>query len=427
MNSACDTTCESSGVKDVSALRSTACASTQTQTRLALRASSGAVMQANKPPRHQRPSTLKEAGPGEDSIRFAPSGGGSNSEVATVSRTSTKHKRSKTAEIANMIWRFLEHPDNRPMCKAFHVSWGILITISVAGAIGADMALPLVMTKILAVFEVVCTTLFTTELLVKLVVCPHRVPFLKSMYTVIDIIVICQGFMKQFLRTDRSPFLSLVSTLSPILRLLKIARHSSGWHLLLISMRRCREPLLIPLYLMMLMVTFSGSLLYWVEINLPDEGVDPVFISIPHAMWFTVVTISTVGYGDIYPKSDAGKVVGAFLIVAGVGYLAMPLAIIGQQFGDVWKERRLLMVLEKMKKFMGGVIDVEMLEAMFHEYDSGNGEISFNQFEEVVESLQMGLTRRDVREIFSAVDADGSGAICFPEFEEFITADRDSS
>ncbi len=49
--------------------------------------------------------------------------------------------------------------------------------------------------------------------------------------------------------------------------------------------------------------------------------------------------------GDIYPRSDWGKVIGAFVIVSGVGYLAMPLAIIGSQFGEVWKDRAILLVL----------------------------------------------------------------------------------
>lgn len=323
------------------------------------------------------------------------------------------------------IWRFLEQPDTSPLCRAFHACWGLVIAASVGGAIALDMALPAGTMAVLFCLEVICTSLFTIELVVKLLCCPRRLAFMRSMYTVVDVAVIAQGFIAIFAGSSRSPVLSLLSTLAPILRLLKIARHSSGWRLLIISMRRCREPLLIPLYFGLLMVTFAGSLLYWVEnSSLGDH--QKAFLSVPHAMWFVVVTISTVGYGDIYPKSYAGKFIGAILIVAGVGYLAMPLAIIGQQFGDVWKERRVLLALGKFRATMGEV-SLDMFKAAFTKHENDAGEIYFEQFEQVVDALDLGISRLEAREVFCAVDANCRGSFCFPEFEDFLFAYREPS
>ncbi len=79
------------------------------------------------------------------------------------------------------------------------------------------------------------------------------------------------------------------------------------------------------------------------------------------------------------------------MIIAGVGYLAMPLAIIGSQFGETWKQRRILLTVEKMKYAMGGNVDIDQLREVFHECSDGTEEISFDQFMMITESLDMGF------------------------------------
>jgi len=167
-----------------------------------------------------------------------------------------------------------------------------------------------------------------------------------SPYFFIDMFVIAAGLLLNSGETGTNKYILLVQSLSPFLLMLMVAHRSSKRTLIVIAIQRCAEPLLLPIFLLSMLVTFSGYLVYWIEASFPDCNVDfrgaggssqyPAFLSIPQAMWFVIVTMSTVGYGDVYPKSDAGKAVAVFVILAGIGYMAMPLAIIGGQFTGVW-------------------------------------------------------------------------------------------
>lgn len=87
--------------------------------------------------------------------------------------------------------------------------------------------------------------------------------------------------------------------------------------------------MMIPLYLLVLVVGFAGSVLYWLENSFASSLETKAYLSLPHAMWFAVATISTGGFGDVATKTDAGKFVTLFLMTTGVGYMAMPIAVIG--------------------------------------------------------------------------------------------------
>ena len=80
-----------------------------------------------------------------------------------------------------------------------------------------------------------------------------------------------------------------------------------------------------------------AGVIFWIEdVARIDADVPSPFDYVPHAMWFTLVTVSTVGYGDVTPATPAGKAWASLLILFGVGDTAMPLAIIGGQFREVW-------------------------------------------------------------------------------------------
>ena len=76
---------------------------------------------------------------------------------------------------------------------------------------------------------------------------------------------------------------------------------------------------------------------------LPD-GYELVFASIPEAIWFMVVTMTTVGYGDVSPTSTVGKIIASMGAVFGVLFLAMPLAIVGENFTSIWGDKEKVLV-----------------------------------------------------------------------------------
>lgn len=327
------------------------------------------------------------------------------------------------------VWNFLEQPDGGVSNQIFHHVTNLLIAVSVASPVVATAHIPEDIKSMLSDIDIVFTALFTIELLTKLICYPDRLAFLKSMYSLIDVAVVIAGFLGiAFAGTDNI-WLDLINTQVPILRLLKITRHSSGWRLLMMSMKNCVSPLLVPLYLMLLMIVFTGSLHFWIDNVLACTSEDcpeadkPAFQSIPHAMWFVLVSLSTVGYGDITPHTDVGKILACFQIVMGLCYMAMPLAIIGNNFSEIWNDRHRLLLSDKLTH---GAIkrDIWEVKKLFNTFDHDkSGAIGLDEFLVFVDSLEMGLSKRVIRDLFRSIDADASGIISFTEFAEFVFPD----
>ncbi|CAE8654923.1 unnamed protein product [Polarella glacialis] len=356
--------------------------------------------------------------------------------------------RSSMKRCMRKVWKFVEHPEGGFAKKMFHHFYNMLIVCSVFSPIIASTDISEVLRFALSTLDSVFTIIFTMELVIKLVCCPDKCLFLLSMYTFLDFLVVLAGWIKYAFSGDKNMILELIATQVPILRLLKITRHSAGWRLLGLAMRKCVEPLMVPLFLMLLMVVFSGSLLFWIDKHFaPGRAVvddwsgqgqcfedlfSPAFRSIPHAMWFVLVTLTTVGYGDVYPHSDLGKLLASLQIVAGIGYMAMPLSIIGNNFSQVWEDRHGLLMRDKIwqqiwnrTQFKGAASLLE-IKAVFDSFDpDGSGDITFDEFEPLIEFLQLDFSNKDTLILFKAIDIDCSGEINFAEFADFLIPDGD--
>lgn len=371
---------------------------------------------------NSEPSTLSNSSPaflGKKQIK--------NSVEYVPSWRSKRKNRWEMFQIR--VWNFLEQPEGGLSNQIFHSIHFFLIVVSVASPVLATVKLSQEANAILKHVDTFFTILFTIELLTKLICYPDRLAFVKSLYTLIDFAVVFAGILGIALANVESIWLDLISTQVPILRLLKITRHSSGWRLLLMSMQNCAQPLLVPLYLMMLMIVFTGSLHFWIDNVLACTSIDcgkderPAFTSIPNAMWFVLVSLSTVGYGDITPHTGLGKLLACFQIVAGLCYMAMPLAIIGNNFVEVWNDRHRILMRDKLAN---GVIkrDIKDVKNLFLSFDQdSSGTIALNEFLPFVESLEMGLSKRAIHHLFRSIDLDGSGIISFTEFVDVVFPD----
>lgn len=76
------------------------------------------------------------------------------------------------------------------------------------------------------------------------------------------------------------------------------------------------------------------------------------FQSMWHASWFVIVTLSTVGYGDVVPATPAGQAITAVVILCGVLFMAMPITIVGNSFAQVWEEKEAIKVVLKMQELL---------------------------------------------------------------------------
>jgi len=171
------------------------------------------------------------------------------------------------------------------------------------------------------------------------------------------------------------------------------------------------EALPVLLFTLVLIVfIFSGSI-YWLE---PRDNIE----SFPRAVWFTVVTMSTVGYGDTVPRTPAGYAVVSVLMIISALYMAMPIGIVGSAFNRVWEDRDRLLLLHRMRTHLDengyDARDIPELFFLFDENKDGN--LSYPEFRQMMTGLQMGLSDERLVQLFHAFDHNGTGSVDDVEF-----------
>jgi voltage-gated potassium channel len=120
-----------------------------------------------------------------------------------------------------------------------------------------------------------------------------------------------------------------------LLRLLKLARYTPALSLFAAVIRNEGRSLLATLLVVAVMIVLESAVMYVLE----REAQPKVFASIPHAMWWAIVTIATVGYGDMFPVTPAGKVFGGAVMVIGIALFAVPAGILATGFASEIRKR----------------------------------------------------------------------------------------
>jgi len=121
-----------------------------------------------------------------------------------------------------------------------------------------------------------------------------------------------------------------------LFRVMKVARYSQAIRTLGRVVSAKKEELLVTLFILCLLLLFASSLLYFAERQAQPEH----FTSIPAAMWWGITTLTTVGYGDIYPVTPLGKVIASVIAILGIGMFALPTGILGAGFVEEIQARK---------------------------------------------------------------------------------------
>jgi voltage-gated potassium channel len=152
--------------------------------------------------------------------------------------------------------------------------------------------------------------------------------YIRSPIAIVDLISIATSFLTP--AAGLQPYLLRAFRVARILRIAKLGRMSNAMSYLIEAMMARRYELLFSLFVSLTFMVFSASLLYLVEGPAqPDK-----FGSIPRALWWATAALTTIGYGDVYPITVAGRIFAAMTAVAGIGLVAMPTGIMAAAFSE---------------------------------------------------------------------------------------------
>ncbi|CAB1312250.1 unnamed protein product [Coregonus sp. 'balchen'] len=209
--------------------------------------------------------------------------------------------------------------------------------------------------------EGMCVIWFTIEVMARVVFCPDKVEFFRSTLNIIDFIAIMPFYLEVGLSglsskaaKDVLGFLRVVRFVR-ILRIFKLTRHFVGLRVLGHTLRASTNEFLLLIIFLALGVLIFATMIYYAE-RIGADPDDPTaakhtnFKNIPIGFWWAVVTMTTLGYGDMYPETWSGMLVGALCALAGVLTIAMPVPVIVNNFGMYYS---LAMAKQKLPKKKG--------------------------------------------------------------------------
>lgn len=170
--------------------------------------------------------------------------------------------------------------------------------------------------------ELMITTLFSIEYALRLYCARRPLRYARSFFGIVDLLAIIPTYASLF-----APGLHFLATIRilrvlRIFRILNMVQFMGEGNNLWLALKRSRHKIAVFLSTVLTVVVFVGSLMYLIE------GADGGFTSIPKSIYWAIVTMTTVGYGDIAPKTPLGQLVASLLMVVGYGIIAVPTGIV---------------------------------------------------------------------------------------------------
>lgn len=179
------------------------------------------------------------------------------------------------------------------------------------------------------------TLIFTCEYIVRIYCTPNIRRYLTSFYGLIDLISVMPSYLSLFIPGANFLLIVRLMRVLRVFRVLKLVRYLSEANVLIRSMAMARRKIFVFFITVLVLSTVFGALMFVVEG--PENG----FTSIPRSIYWTIVTITTVGYGDITPQTTLGQVIASAAMLTGYSILAVPTGILtAELFQEMTRERQ---------------------------------------------------------------------------------------
>lgn len=252
------------------------------------------------------------------------------------------------------LWKLMEKPESSLASRIIAVvSFALILLSSVVMCVGTipelqvqDAQGNLVEHPTLESIETACIIWFTVEYILRFLSSSNQLRFVFSFMNIIDFLAIMPFYVVLILTHLGTAIMELANVqqavqalrIMRIARIFKLARHSAGLQTLTFALKSSLKELGLLLMYMSVGIFLFSALGYTLEQNHPET----MFTSIPQSFWWAIITMTTVGYGDIYPKTTLGRCNAAVSFLCGVIAIALPIHPIINNFVIVYSKQRVL-------------------------------------------------------------------------------------
>ncbi|QUJ68417.1 ion transporter [Photobacterium sp. GJ3] len=224
-----------------------------------------------------------------------------------------------------------------PAGKTFDIALIVIILASITVLmLGSVSSIGSSWGKVFFWMEWCFTLIFTVEYVLRLYSSPKPAAYARSFYGMVDLLAILPTYLVFLFPAAHYLMVIRLLRVMRIFRVLKLMRYLQDSNLLLRSLLQSSRKIMIFFTTVAVLVTVFGSLMFVIEG--PENG----FTSIPYSIYWAIVTLTTVGYGDIVPQSDLGKALASFTMLMGYSIIAVPTGIISAEIGHQTQLHRTL-------------------------------------------------------------------------------------
>ncbi len=176
------------------------------------------------------------------------------------------------------------------------------------------------------------TILFTIEYLLRLYSVGRPAAYATSFFGIIDLLAVLPTYLSIFFPGTQYFLIIRILRVLRIFRVLKLVQYLGEARMLSQALRASRRKITVFLFGVLTVVVIFGALMYLIED--PDSG----FTSIPQSIYWTIVTLTTVGYGDISPQTALGQTIASLIMIIGYGIIAVPTGIVTAELSQFYKK-----------------------------------------------------------------------------------------
>ena len=180
--------------------------------------------------------------------------------------------------------------------------------------------------EFLDISEWVVTILFTIEYILRIVCIKRPIKYITSFFGVIDFLSTIPKYLSFFIGGSQFMTAFRALRLLRVFRILKLVRFVGESNNLVRALKASRTKIFVFVFFVLIVSVLLGTIMYMVEG--PEHG----FNSIPHSVYWTIVTLTTVGYGDISPETALGQLIATLIMIIGYGIIAVPTGIVSAEY-----------------------------------------------------------------------------------------------